>query len=84
MNTITFGPASWIGLVGAIAAALAPIFSELPTTWGVVVGAVLAGLTVTGRQLQAVYATKYPPMIDEFELVDEPEIVPTDVGLDAD
>jgi len=49
-----------------------------------VVGAVLAGLTVTGRQLQAVYATKYPPTIDEFELVDEPEIVPTDVGLDED
>lgn len=82
MNTVSFGPASWIGLVGAIAAALAPIFSSLPTTWGVAIGAILAGVTVTGRQVQAIYNTKYPAVVDEFDLLDEPEIVPTDVGLD--
>lgn len=82
MNTVSFGPASWIGLIGAVAAAVAPIFSNLPTTWGVVIGAILAGVTVAGRQVQAIYNTKYPTHLDESTLIDDFDPYPTDVGLD--
>ena len=32
MNKVSWGPASWIGLIGAIAAALAPLVTNLPGT----------------------------------------------------
>lgn len=81
---VPFGPASWIGLIGAIAAALAPVFSSLPVTWGATVAAVLAGVTVFGRQLQAMVNTQNPVPVDELEFVDEPEIIPTDVSAVRD
>jgi hypothetical protein len=59
LNRVTFGPASWIGLVGAVAAAVAPVFGNLPVTWGATVAAVLAAVTIVGRQVQAVIATMY-------------------------
>jgi hypothetical protein len=57
VNKVSFGPASWIGLIGAIAAAVAPVFGSLPVTWGATVAAVLAAITVIGRQVQAVMNT---------------------------
>lgn len=81
---VPFGPASWIGLIGAIAAAVAPVFSALPVTWGTTVAAVLASVTVIGRQLQAIVNTQYPIPVDELEFVDEPEIIPTDVSAVRD
>ncbi len=59
MNKVSFGPASWIGLIGAIAAAVAPVFGSLPVTWGATVAAVLAAITIIGRQVQAVMNTAY-------------------------
>lgn len=80
MNKVSFGPASWIGLIGAIAAALAPVFGSLPVTWGVTVAAVLAAVTVLGRQLQAIVNTMYEePVVDELSLIDELPLDPTDV-----
>ena len=80
MNKVSFGPASWIGLMGAIAAALAPVFGNLPTTWGAVIAAVLAGITVAGRQLQAMVNTQYgvEPDVDWDSLIDEIPTAPTD------
>lgn len=81
---VPFGPASWIGLIGALAAACAPVFSALPVTWGATVAAVLASVTVIGRQLQAIVNTQHPVQVDELEFVDEPEIIPTDVSAVRD
>lgn len=79
MNKVSFGPASWIGLIGAIAAAVAPVFGNLPVTWGATVAAILAAITVIGRQLQAVVNTAYGVEGQpEWELVDELPAEPTD------
>lgn len=82
MNKVSFGPASWIGLIGAIAAALAPVFGTLPTTWGATIAAVLAGLTVIGRQLQAMVNAQYQEatVVDYGELVDDLPAEPTDAA----
>lgn len=74
MQSVPWGKASWIGLIGACAAALAPVFSSLPTTWGATIAAVLAGITVAGRQLQAV---ALGPVAPEF-VVDEEPFIPDD------
>lgn len=80
MNKVSFGYASWIGLIGAICAALAPVFGTLPTTWGAVIAAVLAGVTVAGRQLQAIVNTQYggEADVDWDSLIDEIPTAPTD------
>lgn len=82
MNKVSFGPASWIGLIGAIAAALAPAFSNLPGTTGAIIAAVLAGITVLGRQMQAITNTQYAGGVDEIAYVDELPAGPTDVQAD--
>lgn len=80
MNRVTFGPASWIGLVGAIAAALAPVFGALPVTWGATVAAVLATVTVIGRQAQAMVNTIYGDLTpDELTLAEDIPATPTDL-----
>lgn len=80
MNKVSFGPASWIGLIGAIAAALAPVFSNLPGTTGAIIAAVLAGIVVIGRQLQAITNTQYgSDVVDELVYVDDLPAEPTDV-----
>lgn len=83
MNKVAFGPASWIGLVGAIAAALAPVFGDIPGTTGAIIAAVLAGITVMGRQLQAVMNTAYGvgDVVDESLYVDEVPVDPTDAPV---
>ena len=83
MQRISFGPASWIGLLGAVAAAVAPVFGNLPVTWGATVAAILAAITVIGRQAQAVVMTMYDEQVpDELLLVDDLPDVPTDVPAD--
>jgi hypothetical protein len=84
VQKVSFGPASWIGLIGAVAAALAPVFSALPTTWGAVIAAALAGLTVIGRQLQAITQTQYgeTTVVDYSELIDELPDAATDVEIE--
>lgn len=81
MNKVSFGWASWIGVVGSVAAALAPIFSALPYTWGASIAGILAAITVAGRQWQAVVNTQYGAAspIDETQYVQDPPTVPTDV-----
>jgi len=80
VNKVSFGPASWIGLIGAIAAALAPVFSNLPGTTGAIIAAVLAGIVVIGRQLQAITNTQYgSDVVDELVYVDDLPAEPTDV-----
>lgn len=74
MQAVPWGKASWIGLIGACAAALAPVFSSLPTTWGATIAAVLAGITVVGRQLQAIVLGPADPVL----VVDEEPVVPDD------
>lgn len=83
MNKVSFGPASWIGLIGAIAAALAPVFSQLPVTWGATVAAVLGSVVILGRQLQAVVNTIYGDgmVIEDSALVDELPVIPTDAPV---
>lgn len=83
MNKVSFGPASWIGLIGAIAAALAPVFSQLPVTWGATVAAVLGSVVILGRQLQAVVNTIYGDgvIIEDSALVDELPVTPTDAPV---
>jgi hypothetical protein len=88
VKTVSFGPASWIGLVGAVAAAIAPMIGQLADaaaplgvpdqTW-IIVSAVLASVTVAGRMWQAGMNTIYGAG-DEFsgELVDELPDEPTD------
>ena len=78
MNKVSFGPASWIGLIGAIAAALAPVFSNLPGTTGAIIAAVLAGIVVIGRQLQAITNTQYGSDVVD-DLLDDLPAEPTDV-----
>ena len=80
MNKVSFGPASWIGLIGAIAAALAPVFSQLPVTWGATVAAVLGSIVILGRQLQAMVDTIYGDgvVIEDSVLLDELPEAPTD------
>lgn len=85
MNRVTFGPASWIGLVGAIAAAVAPVFGNLPVTWGATVAAILAAVTVVGRQVQAVVGTIYGDhTADELLYAEDIPAVPTDVPTAQD
>jgi hypothetical protein len=79
-NRVTFGPASWIGLVGAVAAAVAPVFGNLPVTWGATVAAILAAVTIVGRQVQAVIGTIYgDPTADELLYAEDIPADPTDV-----
>jgi len=85
VQRVSFGPASWIGLVGAIAAATAPVFGNLPVTWGATVAAILAAITVIGRQAQAIINTIYDePIIDELLLVDDLPSEATDVPVDTE
>ena len=85
MQRVSFGPASWIGLLGAIAAAVAPVFGNLPVTWGATVAAVLAAITVLGRQAQAIVVTMYDEQVpDELLLVDDLPDEPTDVPAELD
>ena len=80
MNRVTFGPASWIGLIGAVAAAVAPVFGNLPVTWGATVAAILAAVTIVGRQAQAVVATMYDDSTaDELLYAEDIPADPTDV-----
>jgi len=81
VNKVSFGPASWIGLIGAISAALAPVFSSLPWQWGATCATVLGSVVVLGRQLQAMVNTVYGDgaVIDSGVLVDELPAIPTDV-----
>ena len=83
MNKVSFGPASWIGLIGAIAAALAPVFSQLPVTWGATVAAVLGSVVILGRQLQAVVNTIYGDgvIIEDSAIVDELPVIATDATV---
>jgi len=79
VNRVTFGPASWIGLIGAIAAACAPVFGNLPVTWGATVAAILAAITVMGRQAQAVINTVYGDhTADELIYAEDIPQAPTD------
>lgn len=77
---VTFGPASWIGLIGALAAALAPVVSTLPWQWGATCATVLGAVVVLGRQLQAMVQTMYgePAVVVSAELIDELPAIPTD------
>jgi hypothetical protein len=85
VQRVSFGPASWIGLIGAIAAATAPVFGNLPVTWGATVAAILAAITVIGRQAQAIINTIYDePIIDELALVDDLPSEATDVPVDTE
>ncbi len=85
MQRVSFGPASWIGLIGAIAAATAPVFGNLPVTWGATVAAILAAITVIGRQAQAIINTIYDePIINELLLVDDLPSEATDVPVDTE
>ena len=83
MNTVSFGKASWIGLIGAVIAALSPLFTSLPGTTGAIISAVLAAITVIGRQAQAVTNAKYGVTdvpIDLTDLVSEAPPVATDAA----
>lgn len=83
MQKISFGPASWIGLLGAVVAAVAPVFGNLPVTWGATVAAILAAVTVIGRQAQAIVLTMYDEQVpDELLLIDDLPDLPTDVPAD--
>jgi hypothetical protein len=85
VQRVSFGPASWIGLIGAIAAATAPVFGNLPVTWGATVAAILAAITVIGRQAQAIINTIYDePILDELLLVDDLPAEATDVPVDTE
>jgi hypothetical protein len=85
VQRVSFGPASWIGLIGAIAAATAPVFGNLPVTWGATVAAILAAITVIGRQAQAIINTIYDePILDELLLVDDLPSEATDVPVDTE
>ncbi len=83
MNKVSFGPASWIGLIGAIAAALAPVFSSLPVSWGATIAAILSSVVILGRQLQAMVNTIYGDgvVIEDLALVDEIPDAPTDAPV---
>ena len=76
MNKVSWGPASWIGLIGAIAAALAPLVTNLPGTTGAWIAGLLAAITVIGRQLQA--AVGGAPVVDATGVIADPPAIPTD------
>lgn len=91
MKTVSFGPASLIGLIGAIAAAIAPMLGALADasaplgvpgqTW-IIVSAVLASITVIGRMWQAGMNTVYgDAAISADELIDELPDEPTDAPV---
>lgn len=90
--TVTKGLATWVGLIGAAAAVLIPLLSELadavdplgvpPQTW-VIVSAALAGLVVVGRMAQAIALTLHPPTVVEEGYPEEPPAAPTDVPADS-
>ena len=82
---VIFGPASWIGLIGALAAALAPVVSTLPWQWGATCATVLGAVVVLGRQLQAMVQTMYgePAVVVSAELIDELPAIPTDAPEQA-
>jgi hypothetical protein len=83
VNKVSFGPASWIGLIGAICAALAPVFSSLPVNWGATIAAILSSVVILGRQLQAMVNTIYGDgvVIEDLALVDEISDAPTDAPV---
>lgn len=81
-NKVTFGPASWIGLVGAICAAVAPVITEnVPGQTGAIIAAVLAAVVILGRQAQAVVNTIYAgdDFADEMLYAEDIPDEPTDV-----
>jgi hypothetical protein len=83
VNTVSFGKASWIGLIGAIAAAIAPFFTDLPGTTGAIISGILAAITVIGRQAQAITNTKYGASDEPLDLttvVSEAPAVATDAA----
>lgn len=84
MDKVSFGWASRIGTIGAIAAVLVPFIPELadqaeavgvPGSVWVWVAALLAMVTVVGRMAQAAIATVYSG---------EPEAAPVDYGPQGD
>lgn len=85
MHKVSFGPASWIGLIGAICAALAPVFSQLPVNWGATIAAILGAVVILGRQVQAMVNTIYGEavVIEDSALVDELPEIPTDAPVQA-
>jgi hypothetical protein len=50
---VKWGAASWWGLIGAVIAALSPLFTSISATQGGVIAAVLSVVTILGRQAQA-------------------------------
>jgi hypothetical protein len=80
---VTFGAASWWGLIGAIIAGLSPLFTSISAEQGGIIAAVLSVVTIIGRQLQAMSMTSHPFPFDELGVVDEPEVIPTDVSAAA-
>jgi hypothetical protein len=81
---VSFGAASWWGLVGAVIAALSPLFTSISAEQGGIIAAVLSVVTILGRQLQAMAVTANPVPADELGVVDEPEVIPTDVSAVRD
>ena len=51
---VKWGASSWWGLVGAVIAALSPLFTSISATQGGIIAAVLSAVTIIGRQAQAV------------------------------
>ena len=81
---VSFGAASWWGLIGAVIAALSPLFTSISAEQGGIIAAVLSVVTIIGRQLQAMANTANPVPADELGVVDEPEVIPTDVSAVRD
>lgn len=77
MSNVSWGKASWIGLISAIIAALSPLVTNIPGTAGLIVGAALSGILVIGRQLQAAFGPA--PVVDASGLLADPPSAPTDV-----
>ena len=50
---VRWGASSWWGLVGAVIAALSPLFTSISATQGGIIAAVLSAVTIIGRQAQA-------------------------------
>jgi len=51
---VKWGAASWWGLIGAVIAALSPLFSDISAEQGGIIAAVLSVVTIIGRQMQAI------------------------------
>jgi hypothetical protein len=81
---VSFGAASWWGLIGSVLAALAPLFTSISATQGGVIAAILSAVTILGRMAQAMSNTSNPVPADELSVVDEPQIIPTDVSAVRD